>query len=48
MKFGFWNSSSYLTINVFILTFLHILGSIKHVAENVDEVKDITKDIMSR
>ena len=33
-----------LTINVLLLNFSHILESVKDVAENVDEVKDITQD----
>ena len=36
---------SMLTIEVFLLPFLHISGLIEHVAEDVNQVKDITKNI---
>ena len=40
----FGNSDSYLTINLFLLAFLHISGLIKHVAEDDNQVKDIIKN----
>ena len=42
MKVEFWNQV--LTLLVIYFTFLHILASMKQVAGNVDEVKDITND----